>query len=270
MSVARVILKTDRPTFRAATALILSLLVNAAIFAVAPVLLDKRVIGKFSRHALLNLTMPLRPELPEPDVDEPELLEELPQLQLAPMETENEKELPEPPELEPPEPETPEMEVPPLTPPTPADPKLPEAPTLQMDIKSLAPSSVPLAVNVPRTVAKVPNVIQDPIQDTRGKSENPEYSIGDVDSKPGLLGQALPPYPRRARRRQIEGWVKVRFLVTKDGSVENLTVLQESPTRVFRRTVMKTVPRWRFKPARKSGKSVDVWVEQTINFKLEK
>ena len=266
MNAARRILRSDRLVYRSALALILSLMVNAAIFAVAPVLLDKRVISKFSRHALLNLMIPLRPKTPELDAEEPERLEELPQLQLAPMETENERELPEPPELEPPEPETPEMEVPPLTPPTPADRKLPDAPILQMDIKSLAPSSVPLAVNVPRTVAKAPNVIQD----NRGKSENPEYSIGEVDSKPGLLGQALPPYPRRARRRGIEGWVKVRFLVTKDGRVENLTVLQESPTRVFRRTVMKTVPRWRFKPARKNGKSVDVWVEQTINFEMEK
>jgi protein TonB len=266
MRSTRDILKTDRRVYRASVALILSLLVNAAIFAVAPVLLDKRVISKFSKHALLNLMMPLRPKTLEPDMDEPELLEELPQLELAPMEAEMETELPKPPEITPPELEMPEMEVPPLRPPTLAEQVTLEVPTLEIDMKSLSASSVPLAVNIPRTVAKAPTMQQD----TSGVAAKHEYSVGNVDSKPGVLGQALPPYPRRARRRGIEGWVKVRFLVTKDGRVRNLTVLQESPSRVFHKTVMNTVPRWRFKPARKDGQPVNVWVEQTINFKLEK
>jgi len=266
MSTARGLFKTDRRVYRTSVALILSLLVNVAIFAVAPVLLDKRVISKFSKHALLNLMMPLRPKTLEPDMDEPELPEELPQLELAPLETEMETELPEPPEITPPELEMPEMEVPPLRPPTPVDLTMPEVPTLEIDMKSLSASSVPLAVSAPRTVAKATTMQQD----TSGVATNHEYSVGDVDSKPGALGQALPPYPRRARRRGIEGWVKVRFLVTKDGRVRNLTVLQESPTGVFHKTVMNTVPRWRFKPARKDGQPVDVWVEQTINFEMEK
>jgi len=266
MSAARGLFKTDRRIYHATVALILSLLVNVAIFAVAPVLLDKRVISKFSRHTLLNLMMPLRPKMLEPDMDEPELPEELPQLELAPMETEMEKALPKPPEMAPPELEMPQMEVPPLRPPTPVDPITPEVPTLAIDMKSLSASSVPLAVSAPRTVAKATTTQQD----TSGVATNHEYSVGDVDSTPGALGQALPPYPRRARRRGIEGWVKVRFVVTKDGRVRNLTVLQESPTGVFHKTVLKTVPRWRFKPARKDGQPVDVWVEQTINFEMEK
>ncbi len=255
---------TDRHLYRTTVALILSLLVNIAIFAVAPILLDKQIMSSFSRHALLNLIMPLRPKPLEPDMDEPEILEELPQLELAPMETEMETELPEPPEITPPELEIPEMEIPPLQPPTPMDQTLPEVPTLEIDMKSLSASSVPLAVNVPRTVA--PNMQQE----TKGVANNREYSLGDVDSAPGALGQALPPYPRRARRRGIEGWVKVRFLVTKGGRVQNLSVLEESPTGVFHKTVMNTVPRWRFKPARKDGRPVDVWVEQPIHFKLDR
>jgi len=266
MSAARGILKTDRLVYRSAVALILSLLVNAAIFAVAPVLLDKRIISKFSGHALLNLMMPLRPKTLEPDMDEPELPEELPQLELAPMETQMETELPEPPEMVPPELEMPEMEVPPLSPPTPVDRTTPEAPILEIDMKSLFASSVPLAVNVPRTIAKAPATPQTAPR----MAENGEYSMGEVDSKPGAVGQALPPYPRRARRRGVEGWVKVRFLVTKEGRVRNLAVLRESPSGVFHKTVMNTVPKWRFKPARKDGKPVDVWVEQTINFEMEK
>ena len=96
MSASPGILETNRPFCRVAVALVLSLIVNVAIFAVAPVLLDQRVIPEFSRHALLNLMMPLRPKTPEPEIDPPELLEELPQLELAPMETELQAELPRP------------------------------------------------------------------------------------------------------------------------------------------------------------------------------
>ena len=258
--------ETTRPFCRGAVALTLSLIVNVAIFAVAPVLLDQRVLPEFSRHALLNLMMPLRPKTPEPEMDPPETPEELPRLQLAPMEMELQAEHPDPPHMTPPELEIPEMEVPPSTPPTPVDRTTPEVPTLEIDMKSLSASSVPLALNVPRTVAKAPAMAQ-----TEPKPpENRKYAMEEVDSKPGALKQALPPYPRRARRRGTEGWVKVRFLVTKDGQVENLTVLQESPTGIFHKTVMKTVPRWRFKPARKDGQPVDVWVEQTISFEMEK
>ena len=265
MSAAHGILKTDRRVYRATVALLLSLLVNVAIFAVAPVLLDQRVMPGFARHALLNLMLPLRPKTPEPEPDKPELPEELPQLELTPMEMETE--LPDPPEMAPPELEIPEMEIPPLTPPTPSpDQAIPEMPTLEIDMKSLSASSVPLAVNVPRTTTKAPAM-----QQTAPRmAESREYSMGEVDSKPAVLGQALPPYPRSARRRGTEGWVKVRFLVTKDGQVRNLTVLQESPTGVFHKTVITTVPRWRFKPAGKDGQPVDVWVEQTINFRMEK
>ena len=252
------ILKVNRPACRVAVALTLSLLVNVAIFAVAPVLLDQRIMPDFSRRALLNLMAPLRSKMPEPEPDKPELLEELPQLELAPMETEMEAELPDAPDMAPPELEMPEMEVPPLTPLTPS--VNPEMPTLEVDMKSLSAASVPVAVNVLPPMAKTAPKM----------AESRKYSIGEVDSQPGALGQALPPYPRRARRRGTEGWVKVRFLVTKDGRVENLTVLQESPTGIFYKTVMNTVPRWRFRPAKKDGQSVDVWVEQTINFRMEK
>ena len=68
----------------------------------------------------------------------------------------------------------------------------------------------------------------------------------------------------------IQGWVKVRFLVDKDGRVQHLKILKESPAGVFYKTVMKTLPRWRFRPAKKGGEPVDVWVEQTIKFKMEK
>jgi periplasmic protein TonB len=259
--------QTHRTLYRGTVALILSLVVNVAFFAIAPLLLDRQIISVFSRHALLNLMMPLQPKPPEPELEKPELLEELPQLELTPLETEMDEEPPAPPEMTPPELETPQTEVPPLSPSTPSlDQTIPEMPNLKIDMKSLSAASVPIAVNVHPTLGKTPQMQQP----TPSITENRPYGIGEVDSKPGILGQALPPYPRRARRRGVEGWVKVRFLITAKGRVRDLSVLQESPKGVFSKTVLNTVPRWRFKPAKKDGRPVEVWVEQTINFKLDR
>ena len=246
--------------YRVTGALFLSLLVNGAIFAVAPLLLDRGVLPLFSPHALLNLMLPHRPEPVEPEEEPPDTLEELPKLEIVPLEMDTEP--PPPPEITPPELKMPEMETSPQTPPTPLpDQKTPDMP----DLRPLKTASVPIAVNVHPTVAKK--------SETKHAAptgvENRAYGIGEVDSAPGALGQALPPYPRRARRRGIEGWVKVRFLITKDGRVRDLSVIEESPAGVFHKSVLRTVPKWRFRPAKKYGQPVDVWVEQTINFKLD-
>ncbi len=274
MSTARNILGRRRSAYRVTAALLLSLMVNGAIFAVAPLLLDRGISPLLSPHALLNLMMPLRPKPPEPEVEEPEVPVELPKLELLPMEVETEP--PPSPEIAPPELEIPEMEVSPVTPPTPLlEQTAPEMPVLEIDMKSLPAASVPIAVNVSPAMAKNPQIKHPtPATPTAATApaviENREYGIGEVDAGPTALGQALPPYPRRARRRGIEGWVKVRFVITKKGRVRNLSVLSESPKGVFHKTVLKTVPNWRFKPAKKNGQPVDLWVEQTINFKLDR
>jgi outer membrane biosynthesis protein TonB len=82
-------------------------------------------------------------------------------------------------------------------------------------MKSLSAASVPIAVNAQPTLGKTPEMRQP----APSLTENRPYGIGEVDSKPGILGQALPPYPHRARRRGVEGWVKVRFLITAEGRV---------------------------------------------------
>ncbi|WP_373497926.1 energy transducer TonB, partial [Desulfococcus sp.] len=95
------------------------------------------------------------------------------------------------------------------------------------------------------------------------------YAMDQVDTVPSVVGQPRPAYPYRARRRNIEGWVKIRFLVDRNGRVHDLTILSSSPKDVFDAAVREAVPRWRFRAGIKSGRPVDVWVETTIQFKLD-
>lgn len=91
----------------------------------------------------------------------------------------------------------------------------------------------------------------------------------EEDQPPMVTAQIPPPYPFLARRRGIEGWVRVRFLVDRQGQVRELTIVKAQPPGVFEDTVRRTLPRWRFRPGVKDGRPVDTWVETVIRFKLE-
>lgn len=95
------------------------------------------------------------------------------------------------------------------------------------------------------------------------------YELGQVDRAPMVASQLPPPYPYSARRRGIEGAVQVRFLVDEQGQVQHLEIINARPSGVFEESVLRSVPRWRFRPGRKDGRAVATWVETTIKFELK-
>ena len=54
-------------------------------------------------------------------------------------------------------------------------------------------------------------------------------------------------YPRRAQERGIEGWVIVRFTITKTGGVRDAMVL-ESSSSLFERSALKAVSQYKYEP----------------------
>lgn len=96
------------------------------------------------------------------------------------------------------------------------------------------------------------------------------FELGDVDTLPMATGRIPPPYPYLARRRGVEGYVDIRFLVDLEGNVRHLEVLKAEPNGVFEETVLRTVRRWRFKPGRKDGMPVETWVETSVRFSLDR
>ena len=95
------------------------------------------------------------------------------------------------------------------------------------------------------------------------------YGIGEIDHPLTPLVQVPPIYPMRARRRGIEGWVKVRFIVTEEGRVEDIRVIASRPQKIFDRPVLRCVSDWRFTPGTVGGVPVKTWVETTVRFDLE-
>jgi TonB family protein len=62
-----------------------------------------------------------------------------------------------------------------------------------------------------------------------------------------------PAYPTSARERGIEGWVDLQFLVRKDGSLGDLTVVGAEPVGVFEQSALDAVRRWRYQPIMRDG-----------------
>ena len=95
------------------------------------------------------------------------------------------------------------------------------------------------------------------------------YSSSQLDAPLIVLAQSRPPYPKRARRQNTEGWIRVKFIVDEHGRVDEVTVLDAEPKGVFEQSVLQTIGEWRFKPGTMGGRIVKALVEQTITFKLE-
>ncbi|WP_457576526.1 energy transducer TonB [Desulfomarina sp.] len=125
------------------------------------------------------------------------------------------------------------------------NPKLPEKPS-RLELPPLIPSSS-------FHPGKLPKVFQ----------------AGQLDRTLTPTVRIPPVYPMRARRRGIEGWVKVRFVVNSHGNVTDITVLEAHPERIFNKAVKSCLRQWHFQPGTVSGMVVDAEVTTTIRFKLE-
>lgn len=77
-------------------------------------------------------------------------------------------------------------------------------------------------------------------------------------------------YPESALERNIDGKVFVKFIVTKDGSVANVTISRPVDSSIDEEAirVVKMLPK--FTPGKKDGKPVNVWYSLPISFQINK
>lgn len=97
---------------------------------------------------------------------------------------------------------------------------------------------------------------------------------GALPDFPGGAGLSpilrIPPvYPLEARRRKIEGWVRIEMTVLEDGSVAEVKVREAKPAGVFEEAAMAAVMRWKFSPVTAGGRAVRRRAGQTLRFELQ-
>jgi protein TonB len=77
-------------------------------------------------------------------------------------------------------------------------------------------------------------------------------------------------YPGEALRKNIEGWVDLSYMVTADGKVAKVKVLDSSPVGVFDGAASRALSRLRYKPMLVNGKASAVSTKLRIAFRLAK
>ncbi|MGA2709920.1 MAG: energy transducer TonB [Steroidobacteraceae bacterium] len=79
-----------------------------------------------------------------------------------------------------------------------------------------------------------------------------------------------PTYPLTALSRGIEGWVDLKFTVTREGKVVDVAVVDSAPKSVFDGAATAAASHVRYEPFVKDGHAIDVKTEIRVVFKMGK
>jgi TonB family protein len=96
------------------------------------------------------------------------------------------------------------------------------------------------------------------------------YSVLQVDQMVERYeGSAAPVYPDELRDKGVEGMVQATYVVDTAGRVDTATIrVSQSDDPRFTQSVVTALGEMRFRPARRSGKTVRQLVEQRFRFKI--
>lgn len=101
-----------------------------------------------------------------------------------------------------------------------------------------------------------------------GKTGNAVMTADLVDVPPKPITRGTFKYPPTAKKNGIKGYVVLSVLVEKDGSVNQVQVLESSPSGMFDSAALQGIRAWHFEPAKYKGDTVRVWAKQKIRFDL--
>jgi protein TonB len=105
-----------------------------------------------------------------------------------------------------------------------------------------------------------------------GAASSPEdfvFESYELDQAPQPIVRVPPAYPYSARERGTEGAVQVKMLVTTEGTVGRVEILDARPEGIFEDAVRRALPQWTFRPGEVQGRPVTAWVVTTIRFNLD-
>ena len=81
-----------------------------------------------------------------------------------------------------------------------------------------------------------------------------------------LVYRVQPNYPLLARQARIQGTVQLRAIISRMGTIENLTVLRGHSMLVP--SAVEAVKQWRYRPYLLNGDPIEVETDITVNFTL--
>lgn len=102
---------------------------------------------------------------------------------------------------------------------------------------------------------------------TADSTSNPGPEHHSVTSA-HLIRKVAPEYPKKARKKHVEGTVRLHAIIGKDGTVRLLKVISGDP--LLTDAAIKAVSQWIYEPTRLDGKPVEVDTTIDVIFALNK
>jgi periplasmic protein TonB len=103
-------------------------------------------------------------------------------------------------------------------------------------------------------------------KDEKAAVPNQHIRVGGIVQTAKLVKQPRPNYPALAKSARIQGVVKLRALISKEGTIENLTVISGHPLLVP--AALEAVKQWVYQPTLLNSEPVGVETEIDVNFTL--
>ena len=79
-----------------------------------------------------------------------------------------------------------------------------------------------------------------------------------------------PQFPLDARRRGIDGWVDLQFVVNTDGSVGELSIVGAQPVGIFEQAALDAVRHWHYQPVMRDGQAVTQRARVRLRFAMQR
>jgi len=89
--------------------------------------------------------------------------------------------------------------------------------------------------------------------------------------QPRPVFEVIPEYPQELQKKGIEGFVKLHLYVDKTGRVIKAIVLENTTnSKICADASVSAALKCRYIPAKSSGKTVDIWIDRTYTFGLQR
>lgn len=112
-------------------------------------------------------------------------------------------------------------------------------------------------------VEREPSIAEQPVEATE------KGNVEIVMAKPLYRINPPPPYPAKARRRNLEGTVLLEVSVSSTGRVDQLQIRESCGHRILDKAAVKAVRKWVFEPGSRNGLPVSMTVLVPVRFALQ-
>lgn len=117
---------------------------------------------------------------------------------------------------------------------------------------------------------RMPNITPDLSLANKSLLGDAQIGMGFGDGDVIPLVRMPAQYPSKAKRRNIEGFVKARLEVNALGTVDSVEIIDSKPKGVFERSAIRALYKYKFKPQIVNGKPQAQTVTQTLDYVLDK